>query len=1224
MLSFCENIFRPCPPFASFCNRPLKDPCPPRSSALCPQFRKDIFKTLSYCRASHSFCKDFCKTCPSLSLQPQFLTLSDSEVLQPSFCKDSLRHLSHCAAATRFSFLVKTIFKTLSYCRAVHSFVDIFKTLSSCRAATVSAETSLDPVLLSCDHSFCKESLDPVLLSCSHSFCKDIFKTLSSCRAASFLHSFCKDIFKTLSYCRAATVSPQFSCKDIFKTLSTVLPATFSVKNIFKTLSYCRAATVSPQFLHSFCKDIFKTLSYCRAAQFLHSFCKDIFKTRPTVVQPQFCKDILSKKPPPLHTGADWKVVLHLPEIETWLRATSDRVTQLSHSAGQDSDNRHVDVHLVQLKDICEDISDHVEQIHALLETEFSLKLLSYSVNIIVDIRTVQLLWHQLRVSVLVLKERLLQGLQDSNGNYTRQTDILQAFSQDQQQTRLDALTEVDDCGQLTIRCSQDYFSLDCGITAYELTDYSPGDEPEARGSDPEGEDYDPSQPLDPAQGPNPEPPGAGEGHESCFSNHGHHNSLPDLDPPANSSNHNRSPPTLPTMQCGNHGESAKRPLQGASHSAEVSPTQPSLPKRAALFSDGGTGVEDSRGGLGNGGPLSGLQFQAELSRSTPSLVDPPDRTKFWLELDSVYPENVSQSCESLQVMNGRNPQRNRVRSRQLGRSQGGEVPRPPTEPRGSSEARPPANAPPPPQNPGSREEKSQQMERTQRETHAHSEGDSDSSLPSPVREQLLSSDLDASGEESDPRPHPGKTAVWIVKRQGQKGAQFSSRSSPDREHWFGSEEFMALPDQLRQTEMLATKLGRLAQSIPLMPDGRDSTQKALQNVDDWDLTELNPDWEAGESDERESGDDMPSLLPPLLPYRRNLVSRFSSTSSSDVALSLDESIESGPLSDLQSEEDEGRRSAERRLRRTAPPVAMRGGASLVHQLLEDIRESQNQDPAIWKKLECFVATVGRVHLLAAGGAGQHRQLDAAQTGPGQPEGVPGHTPEFQAKRGRPQRSEGECHGRRQSSAHSNPLPPIRSEGYPPHGFQPMGSAPAADPAPAWLDAPRPPLHPGPPPLRRPIAAALRGPVGQSAVSVPIRRPRDLRPPCSREISVAHVCTTSERIRIKSDTDLPSMQRAPIAGDRFCADLDHLQRRPSSQTDDPRADHAKTPPTPHPTPRHLASSTSTVRQDVQTCFEYEPPTRQPLRRPPKRERFDGETEDQGGAVHEGSRGVHEA
>lgn len=42
-----------------------------------------------------------------------------------------------------------------------------------------------------------------------------------------------------------------------------------------------------------------------------------------------------------------------------------------------------------------------------------------------------QLLWHQLRVSVLVLKERLLRGLQDPNGNFTGRTDILQAFSRD-------------------------------------------------------------------------------------------------------------------------------------------------------------------------------------------------------------------------------------------------------------------------------------------------------------------------------------------------------------------------------------------------------------------------------------------------------------------------------------------------------------------------------------------------------------------------------------------------------------------------------------------------------------------------------------------------------------------------------------------------------------------------------------------------------------------------
>ncbi|EPQ16908.1 A-kinase anchor protein 6 [Myotis brandtii] len=56
------------------------------------------------------------------------------------------------------------------------------------------------------------------------------------------------------------------------------------------------------------------------------------------------------EKPPPLHTGADWKIVLHLPEIETWLRMTSERVRDLTHSVQQDSDSKHVDVHLVQLK----------------------------------------------------------------------------------------------------------------------------------------------------------------------------------------------------------------------------------------------------------------------------------------------------------------------------------------------------------------------------------------------------------------------------------------------------------------------------------------------------------------------------------------------------------------------------------------------------------------------------------------------------------------------------------------------------------------------------------------------------------------------------------------------------------------------------------------------------------------------------------------------------------
>uniref|UniRef100_A0A8D3B9B2 A kinase (PRKA) anchor protein 6 n=1 Tax=Scophthalmus maximus TaxID=52904 RepID=A0A8D3B9B2_SCOMX len=550
--------------------------------------------------------------------------------------------------------------------------------------------------------------------------------------------------------------------------------------------------------------------------------------------------DLESQKPPPLHTGADWKVVLHLPEIETWLRATGDRVTQLTHSAGQDADNRHVDVHLVQLKDICEDISDHVEQIHALLETEFSLKLLSYSVNIIVDIRTVQLLWHQLRVSVLVLKERLLQGLQDPNGNYTRQTDILQAFSQDQHQTRLDALTEVDDCGQLTIRCSQDYFSLDCGITAFELSDYSPGDEPEAR--DAESDEQDAAWESAESEGPR-------------RSNHGLRNSLPELTAPADVTNHNRPPPpSSPTVQCGTpgHSEGAKRPLQGVSRSIEASPTQPSLPKRAALYSDGGaSGEEDSRGGLGKAGPLPALQFQAELSRSTPSLMDPPDRSKFWLELDSVYPENVSQSYESLQV--------------------------------------------------------------------------------GPLFFYLR--------DVKDLYIYIKNLCVFLtVCSLLQQEAQPSPGPSPDRQHWYGSEEFLALPAQLRKTEMLAMKLESLAQSIP---------RDALQDVDDWDLTEMFLPSDLVSS-------SRPSV-PQLPPYRRNPVGRFSPASSSDIAPSVGESIESGPLSELQSEEDEGRGSASRDRQQAAPLVDGRGGASLVvQQLLEDI-QSRDKDPDVWGKIECFV-----------------------------------------------------------------------------------------------------------------------------------------------------------------------------------------------------------------------------------------------------------------------------
>lgn len=73
-------------------------------------------------------------------------------------------------------------------------------------------------------------------------------------------------------------------------------------------------------------------------------------------------------------------------------------------------------------------------------------------------------------------------------------------------------------------------------------------------------------------------------------------------------------------------------------------------------------------------------------------------------------------------------------------------------------------------------------------------------------------------------------------------------------------------------------------------------------------------------------------------------------------------------------------------------------------------------------------------------------------------------------------------------------LSPSRSEGYPPYGFQPVGPAAAADPAPTFLDAPRPPLHPGPPPLHWPPITwtlhSLRREGVQSTDSMPSWQPQ--------------------------------------------------------------------------------------------------------------------------------------
>nr|XP_055027806.1 A-kinase anchor protein 6 isoform X1 [Misgurnus anguillicaudatus] len=610
------------------------------------------------------------------------------------------------------------------------------------------------------------------------------------------------------------------------------------------------------------------------------------------------------QKPPPLHTGADWKVVLHLPEIETWLRATTERVRDLTHSVQQDSINKHVDVHLVQLKDICEDISDHVEQVHALLETEFSLKLLSYSVNIIVDIRSVQLLWHQLRVSVLVLKERLLQGLQDSNGNYTRQTDILQAFNQDHDEARLDTLTEVDDSGQLTIKCSQDYFSLDCGITAFELSDYSPIEDPESRGLRslyPELEQDFPEllQSVDLLNIT------ASRQNQVSSSAEEPVNTTPKpeetISGPAIGDNAPATAMQGVSPQSDSNLGLSKRPLQGGIRS-DASPTQPLPKKPMYLEGDGETRWP------------SPLQYQADMSRSTPSLLDPPDRSKFWLELESAYPGNASQSFESLHATNRCNLQIGLKRPSVPGESQI------PLERRSSEGFH------------------THKRSSTNLKASEAKQVYSDSSSPAPSSGEDIS-DHDTQEMSSSPDDRaPTTSSLWITHRN-----VLCNTSGSPKERWYGSDEFLALPAQLKKTEMLAMKLESLAQSLP-----QRCLQESIQDVDDWELTEVNHEWE--------SGDDLV-----LHPYRKPFTGgRFSPTSSSDVAPSVDESIESGRISDLLSEDEGARSTPESRgtnviAGRPSPPKMILQCTPLIEKLVEDIQHQDNYHD-VWGKIEGFVS----------------------------------------------------------------------------------------------------------------------------------------------------------------------------------------------------------------------------------------------------------------------------
>ncbi|XP_073924292.1 A-kinase anchor protein 6 isoform X3 [Castor canadensis] len=732
------------------------------------------------------------------------------------------------------------------------------------------------------------------------------------------------------------------------------------------------------------------------------------------------------EKPPPLHTGADWKIVLHLPEIETWLRMTSERVRDLTYSVQQDSDSKHVDVHLVQLKDICEDISDHVEQIHALLETEFSLKLLSYSVNVIVDIHAVQLLWHQLRVSVLVLRERILQGLQDANGNYTRQTDILQAFSEETKEGRLDSLTEVDDSGQLTIKCSQNYLSLDCGITAFELSDYSPSEDllgglgdmtssqvktkpfdswsySEMEKEFPElirsvgllsvATDPIPSTCSEAVSEETSQVSLSAEDKGRCEENKASAiEEQQDLTLGMSSSGEALTNTVLPSSDSTKQESSSsphfggknqqplpcenttpKRSIRDCFNYNEDSPTQPTLPKRG-LFLKEETFKNDLKG---SDGRKQMVDLKPEMSRSTPSLVDPPDRSKLCLVLQSSYPNSPSAASQSYECLhkvgvgNLENIVKSHIKeiSSSLGRLNDYHKEKPQLKKphktseevsacqvpkRGTVSGKQTENIKCPVMRNGKPSGVSKAIEGPETDSASTSSVELCNQRSwngkLPVQSETSSSPPFTQSSESSVGSDNIMSPVPLLSKQEDKKSCSSSPSHVTRngqvvEAWYGSDEYLALPSHLKQTEVLALKLENLTKLLPQKPRG-----ETIQNIDDWELSEMNSDSE---------------IYPTYhIKKKHTRQGRVSPSSSSDIASSLGESIESGPLSDILSDEElymplsgmkkyldeksERASSSEKNESHSATKSA------LIQKLMQDIQHQDNYE-AIWEKIEGFV-----------------------------------------------------------------------------------------------------------------------------------------------------------------------------------------------------------------------------------------------------------------------------
>lgn len=413
-----------------------------------------------------------------------------------------------------------------------------------------------------------------------------------------------------------------------------------------------------------------------------------------------------------------------------------------------------------------------------------------------------------------------------------------------------------------------------------------------------------------------------------------------------------------------------KRSIRDCFNYNEDSPTQPTLPKRGLFLKD--DVLKDYMEANDFKRQISQI-VKNEMSRSTPSLLDPPDRSKLCLALQSPYtnsPSAVSQSYDCLNTIGDRNLEYTinnhfKISPISLGKSasctskekskhkksqDASEKVKAGRTAGGTCKMSPPIQV-------KKRGRSSLQNGITSYNSHSLEETETDSSSSNSCNQRDPQEQSQGRAEPFSSPTHSQKSASsagselsnsspFPLRRKNNKSfstPSYIERNSKDSEVWYGSDEYLALPSHLKQTEVLALKLENLTKLLPQKP-----RRETIQNIDDWELSEMNSDSE---------------MYPTYQTKKTKKMGRISSSSSSDIVSSLGDSIESGPLSDILSDEDLcmpvsyiKKYTAEKSERPTgSQPTENETSASnksaLIQQLMQDIQHQENYE-TIWEKIE--------------------------------------------------------------------------------------------------------------------------------------------------------------------------------------------------------------------------------------------------------------------------------